>query len=290
MKKEVSVVVIFRNEEKHIEQCIKSILNQTYKNFELIIVNDASTDRSKQIVLGFDDKRIEYYENKKHLGLAQTRNVGVSKAKGEYIFFTDADCLVDKDWIKQGLRHLTVGFAGVQGRTFYLNREPTLSDRVIQQLKPSSWGTNNIAYRKIVIVKAGGFNSKFDMAEDRDLAFRVQKYGKISFNKNMLAFHQIKKWTAKSIVRYHIEHAKLKVYLRKYHNDSHGIRFRYLTNPKRLATIFFPFIFPIVALLRGTNRIRSWEDVKMMFLLYIAYIAERIYTWKTAIEEGIFLV
>ena len=91
----ISVIVPVYNVEKYLRPCVESILEQTYKNIEVILVNDGSTDKSKAICLELaeKDKRISYYE-KANSGLSDTRNVGLEKAKGEYITFVDSDDLL----------------------------------------------------------------------------------------------------------------------------------------------------------------------------------------------------
>ena len=87
----ISIILPTFNNEKTIADSIKSILNQTYRNFELIVINDSSTDKTKQIIKSFDDKRIIYLENARNLGGASSRNVGIKKAKGGYIAMMDGD-------------------------------------------------------------------------------------------------------------------------------------------------------------------------------------------------------
>ena len=96
-KPKVSIIVALYNKDKYIKKCIKSLLNQTLKDIEIIVVNDCSTDKSLDIVKSFDDKRIKVINNKKNKGIGITRNIGVSKATGEYIGFVDADDYVEKD-------------------------------------------------------------------------------------------------------------------------------------------------------------------------------------------------
>lgn len=79
------------NKEKYIQKSIDSILNQTYEDFELIIIDDASTDKSVEIIKNYKDKRIVFLQNEKNLGIAKTRNLALEIAKGEYIALLDAD-------------------------------------------------------------------------------------------------------------------------------------------------------------------------------------------------------
>lgn len=88
----VSIVVPVYNGEKYIEKCINSILKQTYKNVELIIINDGSVDKTKKILDKYSDSIIVI--NKKNTGVSDSRNVGIDKATGDYIMFCDAD-----DWL-----------------------------------------------------------------------------------------------------------------------------------------------------------------------------------------------
>lgn len=91
MEKRFSIIVSAYNIEKYIERSINSILVQTFKNFELIIINDASTDNTKEKIRSFTDDRIIVIDNKKNLGLGAVRNIGIEKANGEYILHLDGD-------------------------------------------------------------------------------------------------------------------------------------------------------------------------------------------------------
>ncbi|MEZ3422496.1 MAG: glycosyltransferase family 2 protein [Lachnospiraceae bacterium] len=87
----VSVIMPLYNAEKYVKQSINSILNQTYTDFELVIVDDQSTDNSYEIVQQIQDKRIHLFQNSKNLGIAQTRNIALQHASGEYIAIMDDD-------------------------------------------------------------------------------------------------------------------------------------------------------------------------------------------------------
>lgn len=90
----VSIIVPIYNVEKYLEECLKSILLQSFKNYELILINDGSTDLSKSIVEKFwKDSRVIYVEQE-NKGLSEARNRGIEEAKGDYITFIDSD-----DWI-----------------------------------------------------------------------------------------------------------------------------------------------------------------------------------------------
>lgn len=85
-----SVIIPLYNKENFIENTIKSILNQTFQDFEIIVVNDGSTDKSEEKVLQFKDDRVRYF-NKKNEGVSQTRNFGLTEANADFVAFLDAD-------------------------------------------------------------------------------------------------------------------------------------------------------------------------------------------------------
>lgn len=94
MNKKVSIIIPVYNNENTIVRCLDSVINQTYKNIEIIVINDGSTDNSKRIVEKYIDKII-FIDNSNH-GVSFSRNIGLSKSTGEYITFLDAD-----DWLEE---------------------------------------------------------------------------------------------------------------------------------------------------------------------------------------------
>ena len=88
-----SVIIPLYNKENYIQQTIESVLQQTVTDFELLVVNDASTDNSVSVVSKISDSRIKLVENAKNVGLSATRNHGISKASGKIIALLDADDL-----------------------------------------------------------------------------------------------------------------------------------------------------------------------------------------------------
>lgn len=91
---DISIIVPVYNSEEYLDKCILSLLNQTKKELEFIIINDGSTDSSENIILNYKDKRIKYYKNKNQ-GIGKTRNFGIQKAKGKFLMFIDSDDYID---------------------------------------------------------------------------------------------------------------------------------------------------------------------------------------------------
>lgn len=94
----ISIVIPIYNQEKYISDCFNSILEQTYKDYEVIIINDGSTDKSKDICLRYTNKyeNFKYYEQK-NSGVSIARNLGINNSQGEWIMFVDPDDLLDKN-------------------------------------------------------------------------------------------------------------------------------------------------------------------------------------------------
>lgn len=110
MKPLVSIVVPIYNVEKYLRKCLNSIVNQTYKDIEVILINDGSTDNSARICDDFaqNDNRIRVIHNKNQ-GVSYSRNQGINLAKGEYILFIDSDDDISMHYVEQLVANTTAG-------------------------------------------------------------------------------------------------------------------------------------------------------------------------------------
>lgn len=99
MNELISIIINAYNEEKHIKKCIDSVIRQTYKNIEIVVINDGSTDNTLKILNSYDDSRLKIitHENK---GLSLSRNDGIDNSNGKYVYFLDADDFIEKDTIE----------------------------------------------------------------------------------------------------------------------------------------------------------------------------------------------
>lgn len=126
----VSIIIPVYNVEQYIERCIESVLNQTYPDIELIIVNDGSLDSSHNIIINLLQKRessiqIKYLKQK-NAGVSAARNVGLSEANGEYIYFVDSDDYLEKCCIEELIA--TLKYYNSQLVCFSCSKECMLSD------------------------------------------------------------------------------------------------------------------------------------------------------------------
>ncbi|MBO6195206.1 MAG: glycosyltransferase family 2 protein [Bacilli bacterium] len=107
MKDLVSIIIPVYNAEKFIDETINTVLNQTYTNWELLLVNDCSTDNSVKLIQKYlKDERIKLINNKVNSKAAVSRNNGIKKAKGRYICFLDADDLWDKEKLEKQVKFM----------------------------------------------------------------------------------------------------------------------------------------------------------------------------------------
>lgn len=116
----ISIIIPVYNVGSYLKECLESVINQTYKNLEIIIINDGSQDNSKEICYNYakKDSRIKVI-NKKNEGVSAARNTGMELATGEYISFIDSDDYIDNDMIEFLLNNLLVHKADISSCSYY---------------------------------------------------------------------------------------------------------------------------------------------------------------------------
>lgn len=126
--KTISVIVPIYNVEKYLERCINSIINQTYKELEIILIDDASSDDSWKICeqMARKDVRIKIYRNEENLGTFKTRNIGIQKSTGNLIGFVDSDDTIDVNMFEilvNNLEKYDADISACKGKDILLNGE-----------------------------------------------------------------------------------------------------------------------------------------------------------------------
>lgn len=106
MEEIISIIVPMYNAQEFIERCIKSVINQTCNNWELILINDGSKDLTENICNKFTNNKKIYLFNKKNTGVSDSRNVGIKKSKGKWITFLDADDELEENYVENTLKRL----------------------------------------------------------------------------------------------------------------------------------------------------------------------------------------
>ncbi len=120
--KKVSVIIPVYNNSPYLDECMDSVINQTYENLEIIIVDDDSTDNSLEVIGKYRDKRIKVIKLRKNSGAAIARNKGTEIATGDYLCFLDSDDYWVKDKIERQVKFITEGkYAFIYGDYAYYN-------------------------------------------------------------------------------------------------------------------------------------------------------------------------
>lgn len=173
----ISVIIPLYNKEHYIEQTIKSVLSQTYADFELIIVNDGSTDKSADIVKKVPDERIVYV-SQSNQGVSAARNAGIKMARGEYIAFLDAD---DK-WMPEYLEKMYLltkkysdysVFCAAQKKRLISTLPLGVSIIEDHCMYNYIYFTGSLLIKKHVFQETEPFREGIQLGEDRDMWLRI---------------------------------------------------------------------------------------------------------------------
>lgn len=192
----VSVIIPTYNRAGQLKDCLASLFNQTYKKFEVIIVDDGSTDGTESLVK-FLQKKYKYlkYLKQKNKGPAAARNLGVEKSKGSILAFTDDDCIVSKTWLENASKS---DFQIVGGKTDVLDYASSLVFKYLAKLSIMEKGkiiflpTNNLAVKRFVFKKVGLFDETNPNAagEDTEWCWRAfKKNFSLKLNQNIEVMH-----------------------------------------------------------------------------------------------------
>ncbi len=179
---EVTVMMTVYNAEKYLEEAISSILTQSFKNFELLIINDGSTDASLDIISSFTDDRIHIIDNGCNRGLFYSRQLGLSSARAPLIAILDADDVAfsDRLQVQVDLLNALPEVAICSGRALYINEkgEPTGESEIFPENANARMLFGNVLVNSAVMFRTkwareiGGYHP-FDLAEDYDLGLRL---------------------------------------------------------------------------------------------------------------------
>ena len=174
----VSVIIPTYNREKLLMRAIQSVLNQTFKDFEIIVVDDSSRDNTKEVVKSIKDKRIKYiYKSRLPHNPASTRNEGIIKSKGKYIAFLDDD----DEWFPEKLQLQLKEFENRNIGLVYTKCITLKNGKLNRISNIKRISTPSVMIKKEVINKVGLFDENLDCVEDRDMWLRVSKEYEFKF-------------------------------------------------------------------------------------------------------------
>ncbi|EKD89877.1 MAG: WbfO protein [uncultured bacterium] len=200
----ISVIMAVYNGMPYLQEAVKSILDQSYKDFEFIIVNDASTDGTLKYLKSLKDKRIQIINNPKNLGLALSLNRAIEKSKGAYIARMDADDISLTNRFKMQMEYLVanpkIDICGTWAKLIDENsrsigevHKPT-NDKEIKKMNKWITGLIHPSWfgKKSVFEKLNGYNPKYDMVEDYEFLIRAKKFRMANLKEELLLWRTIR--------------------------------------------------------------------------------------------------
>lgn len=177
----VTVLMTVYNGGEYLKESIRSVLSQTFKDFEFLIINDCSTDNSVEIIESFNDERIIIHHNEKNMGQTMSLNVGLKLAGGKYIARMDADDIALPIWLEKLVsfaeshrEYVAVSAAAAvmneTGKFKKVLRTPTTFEGVIFHIFFGN-AINHVGslFNKEIVLKNGGYNEEFKVAQDYEL-------------------------------------------------------------------------------------------------------------------------
>ena len=194
-KPQISVLMPVYNGEKFLREAIESILNQTYKDFEFLIINDGSTDRTREIIFSYNDSRIRYIENERNLKLIASLNKGLDLARGKYIARMDADDISMPDRLQKQFDFLElnpeVGLCGSRCKNISDTHDPIFPE-TNEQIRFRLFFSNHFAHPTVCMRKSVldannlRYEYKYIHAEDYGLWLKMMKYTKLAILQEFL--------------------------------------------------------------------------------------------------------
>ena len=268
-EKLVSIILLSYNSQKDLEECIPSLMNQTYANYEIILIDNASKDKTVEFVkINYPD--IKIIKNERNIGYAEGNNIGVRYAKGEYIVILNPDTITERDWLYQLIKPLkdyhastskilmhgqrdtinTCGnhshFTGIDFcRGLYENISCFSKVEDVNSISGCSF-----AIRKDIFEKIGGFDPDFFLyLEDIDLSWRLRIAGyKIVFVPTSIIYHKFQ-LKVPPMKEFYLEKNRYMMLIKNY-----NIQTLVLISPALLVT---EFIIWVHAITNGFKYVRS---------------------------------
>jgi len=205
MSQLISVIVNSHNGEKYLEKCISSILNQKYKNLEIIFYDNFSCDNSKKILENFKDERIKYFYSEFKFPLYKARNEAIKKSKGSLIAFLDIDDWWSEEYLsskKEFLENDNYDFFysntmiyNEKNKTFKKYKKISFPDGKIYEYLAKDYFIiiSGLIIKKKILQKENYFNEKYNIIGDFDLLMRISNYANAKGFNEPLIYYRVHK-------------------------------------------------------------------------------------------------
>lgn len=190
--KTISVIIPAKNSQRTIRKCLMHVLNQSYKPYEIIVVDGGSTDRTREIAAAYGAKvLVEPFHKGNYPGIG--RNFGAKNACGQILSFLDSDCYPEKNWLMKVEKNLSdenVGIYGIIVRDGSNSRLSRAYHYLIREINYDFAPSRCMSIRKNIFEKINGFDETLTAGEDNDLSYKVRNSGyKIIIDKKTKVYH-----------------------------------------------------------------------------------------------------
>jgi glycosyltransferase involved in cell wall biosynthesis len=290
-----SVIVCTYNRLTYLKKCVDSLLSLQYPLYEIVIVNDGSTDGTKQFLELLTDERVRVIHHDSNRGLSHARNTGIKYARYDILAFTDDDCIVSPDWLIELSKGFLDEYIGiVMGQAFYVSEDYRgyFPERMVSNIG-ARWPMGLcVAYRRSVFEKCGGFDDYFFWYnnEDSEMAIRAVSLG-FRFNRALDAtvYHQKMNWTIPSLLASSRNISVWPVLKKRYPNHyetfSPPIQFGVVVGMKDyLYILLMPIFIPLLFVRYVSHGKRDW---KIFFVKWpVCLIMRRYYLYREALRSG----
>ena len=271
----ISVIIPCYNCESTLKECLDSVLKNTYKDFEVLVIDDKSTDSTRKIAASFKDKRLKLLINSTNSGASFSRNNGIKNSQGDIILLLDSDSYVPIDWInKHASLHKNYfsdiiggGVKGIHNTTWgkadnFCNWLVAIPNSKNYYLKKLHLPTNNLSIKKSVFSKIGYFNENLHCGgEDAEFCFRALKANlKIYFQSNLIVYHYDRN-DFQGFIKHQENWGKHAVKMRK----QLDMDYSFLMPSSYFASFFY--IFPLAFLYTGFI-VKKWIKYQPSILIY----------------------
>lgn len=267
----ISIIIANYNGEDFLPTCLNSVIKSSYTNLEILLIDDGSNDNSLNILEDFKkrDKRVRVIKNKKNIGAAASRNVGIRQVKGDIVIFLDNDTEVELDWIDEMIRTLnsdeTIG--ACQAKLLDFKKRSIIQNAGVLLWAQTGWGlpfwqwekngkehsdtkeiiaiSAALAVKKDVLEKVGGFDEdEAVVTEDLDFSWRIWLAG---YRIVLAPFSCVYHWTKPVEMRANMNHNRKKIYYHLTKNSFISISANY----ELYNSLKYGFSSVVISLARG---------------------------------------
>lgn len=247
-KPEVTIFMAVYNGAKYIREAINSALNQTFKDFELLVIDDGSEDESMQIVSEYSDSRIRVLHNETNLGLFKTRNRGINEAKGRYFATLDCDDIASLDRLQIQLKYFEnhPDYMMCGGKVKYIDHRSNIVgkgfpvhddfDYLRSLMLFTNVFSNSTTMISTAVLRAFMYREGFEPAEDYDLFERIATQYKIGFINEFLSHYRLHENNTSTIKHLNKQSAEKKIIKRQldryefdYDNEEFNLHLNFTT-------------------------------------------------------------